>query len=71
MKTTTTNRSFPLPLHTTFHKAKQSIGWELVASTNHTDNCSAGDEPEYDYICTREEIGESDWSDDGHRAIYF
>ena len=27
----------------------QSIGWELVASTNHIDNCLAGSESEYDF----------------------
>ena len=48
-KTTAINRSFALPLHTTFHKAKQSIGWEPLASTNRTDNCLIGSEPEYDY----------------------
>ena len=40
---------FALPLHSTYHKAKQSIGWEPVASTNHTDNCLVGSESEYDY----------------------
>ena len=29
-------RPFALPLHSTYHKAKQNIGWEPVASTNHT-----------------------------------
>jgi hypothetical protein len=27
----------------------QRIGWEPVASTNHTDNCMTGEELEYDY----------------------
>jgi hypothetical protein len=35
-KTTAINRPFALPLHSTYHKAMQSIGWEPVASTNHT-----------------------------------
>ena len=36
MKTIATNRPFALPLHSTYNKAKQSIGWEPVASTNRT-----------------------------------
>jgi hypothetical protein len=48
-ETTTTNRSFALPLHFTTTKQTQSIGWEPAASTNRTDNCLVGSEPEYDY----------------------
>ena len=35
-----------IPLTT---KQTQSIGWEPVASTNHTNNCLIGSEPEYDH----------------------
>ena len=41
-KTTTINRPFALPLHSTYHKAKQSIGWELVASTTRIERYLAG-----------------------------
>ena len=40
------NRSFALPLHSTYHKATQSIGWEPVDSTNCTKSYLAG--VEYD-----------------------
>ena len=48
-ETTATNKSFALPLHSTTTKQTQSIGWEPVASTNHTNNCLTGSEPKYDY----------------------
>ena len=41
-KTTAINRSFALPLHATYHKATQSIGWKPVASTNHFESYLAG-----------------------------
>ena len=47
-KTITINRFFALPLHDTYHKATQSIGWELVASTNHTKRYLVGLDDIYD-----------------------
>ena len=47
-KTTAINRPFALPLHSTYHKAMQSIGWELVASTNHTKRYLVGLDVIYD-----------------------
>ena len=41
-KTIAINRPFALPLHSTYHKAKQSIGWEPVACTTHTERYLAG-----------------------------
>ena len=41
-KTIAINRPFALPLHSTYHKANQSIGWESVASTNHTERYLVG-----------------------------
>jgi hypothetical protein len=35
-------------LHSTTTKQMQSIGWEPMASTNHTDNCLVGSESKYD-----------------------
>jgi len=40
-------------MHTIFHKAKQSIGWEPVARMNHPKNLTAGEELEYDYQANR------------------
>ena len=36
------HRPFALPLHSTYHKATQSIGWEPVATTNCTKRYLAG-----------------------------
>ena len=47
-KTTAINRSFALPLHATYHKATQSIGWEPVASINRTERYLAGLDDIYD-----------------------
>ena len=47
-KTTAINRSFALPLHATYHKATQSIGWESVASTNRTKRYLIGSDVFYD-----------------------
>ena len=41
-KTIAINRPFALPLHSAYHKATQSIGWEPVASTNHTQRYLVG-----------------------------
>jgi hypothetical protein len=41
-KTTAINMSFALPLHSTYHKATQSIGWEPVATTNHIERYLEG-----------------------------
>ena len=41
-KPTAIYRPFALPLHSTYHTTKQSIGWELVASTNRTERYLAG-----------------------------
>ena len=41
-KTIAINMPFALPLHSTTTKQTQSIGWEPVASTNHTDNYLVG-----------------------------
>ena len=41
-KTIAINRSFALPLHSTTTKQTQSIGWEPVASTNHTERYLVG-----------------------------
>jgi hypothetical protein len=48
-KPTTIYRSFHLPLHSTYHKSiRKSIGWETVASTNHTDRFWTGLDEIYD-----------------------
>ena len=47
-KTTAINRSFALPLHATYHKATQSIGWEPVASINRTERYLEGLDVIYD-----------------------
>ena len=41
-KTIAINRSFDLPLHLLTTNQMQSIGWEPVASTNHTERYLAG-----------------------------
>ena len=47
-KITTINRSFALPLHATYHKAMQSIGWDPVARTNCTERYLVGLDVIYD-----------------------
>jgi hypothetical protein len=46
-KTTAIYEPFALPLHSLTTKQTQSIGWEPVASTNHTERYLAG----LDVIC--------------------
>ena len=47
-KTIAINRLFALPLHSAYHKAMQSIGWDLVASTNHIERYLVGLDVIYD-----------------------
>jgi hypothetical protein len=48
-KPTAIYRPFHQPLHSTYHKAyAKSIGWETVASTNHTDRFWIGLDEIYD-----------------------
>ena len=47
-KTIAINRPFALPLHSTYHKANQSIGWEPVASINRTERYLVGLDVIYD-----------------------